>query len=197
MPIKNVRDRKNELRAKYKKIRSDCPKEIKTGLDRKIAEKFFSLEEYASCKTLFTFVSSQIEVDTVEIIKKALADGKQIAVPKCTDKSGLMDFYYITSLDSLKKGAFSILEPDTEACEKVEDLEQGLCIVPGLCFDFQGYRIGFGKGYYDRFLQKFSGTTVGICYSKCIEKELPKGAFDKSVDIIVTEKYINNTRNVF
>lgn len=188
MPIRNVRQQKNELRAKYKKIRKECPPEIKIGLDKKITEKFLSLEDYISCKTLFTFVSSDIEVDTTQIIKRALADGKNVAVPKCTDKTGHMDFYYINSLDDLKTGYFSILEPDVEICKKAEELT-GLCIVPGLCFDYEGYRIGFGKGYYDRFLQKFKGATVGICYSKCIEKELPKGAYDKSVDIIVTDKF--------
>lgn len=188
MPIKNVRQQKIELRAKYKKIRTECPPDIKSNLDKKITEKFLSLEEYTLCKTIFTFVSSDIEVDTIEIIKKALSDGKQVAVPKCTDKAGHMDFYYINSFDDLKKGYFSILEPDTDNCKKVGDYS-GLCIVPGLCFDYQGYRIGFGKGYYDRFLQNFKGKTVGICYSKCIEKELPKGAFDRSVDIVVTDKY--------
>lgn len=188
MPIKNVRQRKMELRAKYKKIRIECPPDIKVTLDKKISERFFSLEEYTKCDTLLTFVSSNIEVDTIEIIKRALADGKKVAVPKCTDKTGHMDFYYIKSLDELKKGYFSILEPDTEICQKAEDC-CGLCIVPGLCFDYMGYRIGFGKGYYDRFLQNFSGITVGICYSKCIEKELPRGTYDKSVDILVTDKF--------
>ena len=197
MSLMNLRQRKNELRVKYKKIRTECPNDVKQRLDNGIAEKFLSLEEYKNCDTLFIFVSSPIEVDTSEIINKALADGKKVAVPKCRDKWGLMDFYFITSTESLKKGAFSIMEPDPEKCELVKDLSQGLCVVPGLSFDFQGYRLGFGKGYYDRFLDKFKGVSVGICYSKCIEKELPKGNYDKQVDILVTEKYINHTQIVF
>ena len=189
MPIKNVRQQKIELRAKYKKIRTECPPDIKVKLDKKITDKFLALEEYTSCKVLFAFVSSDIEVDTMEIIKRALADGKQVAVPKCTDKMGHMEFYFIKSLEDLKVGYFSILEPVTDICVKAEEYD-GLCIVPGLCFDYQGFRIGFGKGYYDRFLQNFNGTTVGICYSKCVEKELPRGTYDKSVDVVVTDKYI-------
>ena len=189
MPIKNVRQQKIELRTKYKKIRTECPSDIKKKLDKKITEKFLSLEEYTSCEVIFAFVSSDIEVDTIEIIKIALADGKQIAVPKCLDKTGHMEFYFINSLDDLKEGYFSLLEPDTDICKKADKYD-GLCIVPGLCFDYQGFRIGFGKGYYDRFLQDFKGLTVGICYSKCVEKELPRGAYDKSVDIVVTDKYI-------
>ncbi len=197
MSLMNLRQRKSELRAKYKRIRTECPKDVKQKLDHGIADKFLSLDEYKHCETLFIFVSSSIEVDTYEIIGKALADGKKVAVPKCRDKSGLMDFYFITSTDCLKKGAFSIMEPDPEKCELADDLSQGVCVVPGLSFDFQGYRLGFGKGYYDRFLDKFKGISVGICYSKCIEKELPKGNYDKQVDILVTEKYINHTQIVF
>ena len=166
MPLsKNIRQRKNELRAVYKRLRTNCPKDVKRELDRKLTEKFLSLDEYK--------------------------DGKRIAVPKCIDKTGLMDFYYIDSTDCLKKGSFSIMEPDEEICEKVTDFSDGLCLVPGLCFDYQGYRLGFGKGYYDRFLEKFGGISVGICYSRCIEKELPKGIFDKNADILVTDKFIN------
>ncbi len=197
MPLKNVRQRKNELRAVYKRIRVQCPQDIRQSLDRQLAENFWELEEYKACKTLFVFVSTPIEVDTSAIISKALADGKKLAVPKCRDKNGKMDFYYIDSLECLEVGAYSIMEPDEKKCEKVTDLSEGLCIVPGLCFDFQGYRLGFGKGYYDRFLQNFKGTTVGLCYSRCTERELPKGIYDRAVDILVTEKFTNYTKNVF
>lgn len=197
MPVsRNVRQRKAELRSVYKRLRSQCPAEVKKELDRRLSQQFLSLDEYKSCKTLFAFVSTPIEVDTSVIISTALKDGKRVAVPKCRDKSGLMDFFYITSTDCLKKGAFSIMEPDEALCERVTDLSDGLCLVPGLCFDRQGYRIGFGKGYYDRFLEEFGGTTVGICYSRCIEKELPRGIFDRNTDILVTEKFTNYTQCV-
>lgn len=197
MPLsKNIRQRKNELRAVYKRLRVNCPKDVKEELDKKLTMQFLSLDEYKKCKTLFAFVSTPIEVDTSKIIETALKDGKRLAVPKCRDKTGLMDFYYISSTDCLKKGAFSIMEPDETLCEKVTGFSDGLCLVPGLCFDCQGYRLGFGKGYYDRFLEKFGGISVGICYSRCIEKELPKGIFDKNTDILVTDKFINYTRNV-
>ena len=197
MPLKNVKHQKSELRAVYKRLRAECPQKVKVALDRSLAENLWELEEYKSCKTLLVFVSTPIEVDTSAIINKAFADGKRVAVPKCRDKHGQMDFYYIESKDSLKSGAYSIMEPDEEICDKVTDLSEGLCIVPGLCFDLQGFRLGFGKGYYDRFLDVFGGVTVGLCYSRYIEKELPKGIFDKSVDVLVTEKFTNYTHNVF
>lgn len=197
MPLKNVKQQKSELRAVYKRLRAECPQDVKATLDKSLAENLWKLEEYKSCKTLFVFVSTPIEVDTSAIIDRAFADGKRVAVPKCRDKHGQMDFYYIELKNSLKSGAYSIMEPDEEICEKVSDLSEGLCIVPGLCFDLQGFRLGFGKGYYDRFLDVFGGVTVGLCYSRYIEKELPKGIFDKSVDVLVTEKFTNYTHNVF
>jgi 5-formyltetrahydrofolate cyclo-ligase len=193
MLIGNLKNRKTELRAKHRRFRQKCPPEIKSTLDQKLTAAFLSLDEYKSCKTLFAFVSSDIEVDTSEIIKSAFANGKRVAVPKCRNKKGLMDFYYINSTADLKRGAFNILEPDADICEKVTSFDEGLCIVPGLCFDKYGYRLGFGKGYYDRFLDEFSGISVGLCYSKCIEQKLPVGAYDKPVDILITEKYTNRT----
>lgn len=194
MPLKNVREQKAFLRTKYKRLRQECPTELKRELDRKLTERFLSLDEYIECKTLFAFVSMPFECDTHSIIKRAFSDGKAVAVPKCVNKSGEMDFYFINSLDELEKDSFSILEPNPEKCKRAVDFSSGLCIVPGLCFDYQGYRLGFGGGYYDRFLEKFGGASVGICYSKCIEKELPKGIFDKQTDILVTEKFINYNR---
>ena len=197
MPVTDVKALKAELRAKHRKIRESCPADVKSSLDQRLAQRLFDLDEYRQCEKLFAFVSSQIEVDTSEIIKRALSEGKQVAVPRCTDKKGRMEFYFIKSQNQLEKGAFGIMEPRTDICEQVADLSGGLCIVPGICFDMFGYRVGFGKGYYDRFLERFGGITAGLCYSKCTEHELPRGTHDKPVDILITEKYVNHTNNLY
>ena len=194
MPLINVRKRKHELRARFKRYRAECPPELKKSLDAQLFERFTALEEYNSADVLFAYISQPIECDTSAIIADAFSSGRRVAVPRCGEKSGDMDFYYITSLGDLDPGKFGIMEPVPEKCEKAEDLSAGLCVVPGLCFDLQGYRIGFGKGYYDRFLQRFGGVTVGVCYYKCIQNDLPTGVYDKTVDILLTEKFIN--RNV-
>lgn len=187
----NVREKKQALRARYKKLRQACPPEVKRRLDEKLTESFLSLDEYKSCEALFTFVSSPIECDTRQIIERALADGKKVAVPKCVSRSGDMRFYYITSPGELSAGMYGIPEPDEKRCKPADSYENALCIVPGLCFDYRHYRVGFGKGYYDRFLEQFSGISAGICYSKYIESEIPRGAFDRNTDILVTEKFID------
>ncbi len=191
MLLVNIKEEKRRLRAKYKKLRKTCPPQVKERLDRGLTGRVLQLSEYREAKTLFIFVSSPIECDTCGIIADALKSGKRVAVPRCADKSGRMDFYYINSFDDLSKGTFSLLEPDPKVCEKAVDFSGGLCVVPGLCFDLEGYRIGFGKGYYDRFLSVFGGTTAGICYSKYTVKQLPRGAHDRHTDLLVTEKFTN------
>ena len=189
----NVRERKRALRAQFKRLRAECPAQLKREMDKKLFERFVSLEEYAACDTLFAYISGEIECDTSAIILRALADGKRIAVPRCAERTNEISFYFINSYDDLEKGKYGILEPKTEVCERAEDFSRGLCLVPGLSFDLQGYRLGFGKGYYDRFRSRFGGVTAGICYAKCTLTELPRGAFDRAVDILITEKFMNRT----
>lgn len=194
MLLVNVKEEKQRLRARYKKLRVQCPPELKRSLDEKLTAAVLGTEEYQNCQTLFIFVSSPIECDTSKIISDALSSGKRVAVPRCADTPGVMDFYYITSPGDLEKGAFSLFEPDPEKCEPAEDLSDGFCIVPGLCFDLEGYRVGFGKGYYDRFLDSFKGITAGICYTRYVLKELPRGTYDRHTDMLITEKFINRNR---
>lgn len=194
MPVKNLKQKKIELRSKYKKLRMNMTTEQKSALDSALTENFISNSEYKSADTLFAFVSKDIEVETKNIINNAFSQGKKVAVPKCKTKDRLMDFYYINSFDDLVKGAYDIMEPDTSKCKLVEDFSSGICMVPGLVYDREGYRLGFGKGYYDRFLNKFKGVTMGVCYSRCMEDELPRGYYDKPIHLIITEKYTIDTR---
>ena len=189
----NVRDKKTDLRLKFKKLRETCPPDVKRRLDERLTRNFLSLEEYKACKTLYTFVSGEIECDTRKIIATAFEDGKRVAVPKCVNKFGDMQFYFISSFDDLVSGMYGIPEPDDTRCKPAGCFENALCIVPGLCFDLLHYRIGFGKGYYDRFLESFGGVSTGICYSKYILNEVPRGAFDRRTDILVTEKFIDRS----
>ena len=186
--MRNLKLEKNILREKYKNIRMGMTSEMKDEYDRKIFERVTSLYQYKHCRYLFIYVSKELEVDTKMLIQKALTDGKQVAVPKCIE-GHKMDFYVIRSFDDLEKGAFGLLEPKTDICPKVTSYYRAMCIVPGMSFDFRGCRIGYGGGYYDRFLADFNGSKIGICYSSCIQWKLPKGIHDTAVDLIVTEKY--------
>lgn len=195
MYVKNIKEVKKNLRARYRQFRERLGAEQKLGLDSTIQSRLLALNEYAKAETVFTYVSKQIEVDTIALIKAALANHKQVAVPRCVPDTYDMEFYYITSLEDLEKGTFGVMEPNIVKCRLVPADAIGLCIVPGLSFDAQGYRLGYGKGYYDRFLAEFQGDTVGICYAGCVQWNLPHGYYDKPVDILITEKYIRRMAN--
>ena len=110
-PPVNLKEYKTGLRARYKELRRAMPPEQKDAADRRIADRLSRLGCYRRCSTLLTYVSSPIEVGTREIIARALADGKRVAVPRCVPGTREMEFYLIESCDDLEPGAFGILEP--------------------------------------------------------------------------------------
>ncbi len=190
MQVKDIRPIKQQLREHYKQLRRELPPKDKEHRDRRVADHVRRLWQYTKNDTLLCYVSTDIEVDTHRIIECALQDGKKVAVPRCIPGTRLMEFYYIDSLSDLAPGSFGVLEPVADPEKLLTDLSSGLCLVPALCYDLEGYRLGYGKGYYDRYLAGFEGSLVGLCYSDCIERHLPHGRFDRPVETLVTEDYI-------
>lgn len=189
----DIREHKDALRKKYKQIRREMPESVKKSRDDMILSRLLSLSAYRNCRTLLTYVSTGIEVDTLGFIKQALADGKTVAVPRCVKGTRDMVFYIIKSLDDLEIGSFSVMEPIPKKCAKLKKFDGALCIIPALAYDRYGYRLGYGKGYYDRFLSAHKGLIrVGIEYCCCMETELMHGRYDVPADILVTEKYVKN-----
>ncbi len=193
MPIEDIRALKRRLREEYRAKRTALTPEEKENRDAAVASTVRSLWQYRDNTLLLVYVSTPIEVDTRRIIEQALADGKRVAVPYCIPDTRDMEFYYISSLEDLAPGSFGVLEPKPSPETLVTDLSAGLCLIPAFCYDFSGYRLGYGKGYYDRFLARFGGNMIGICYSDCIRHRLPHGRFDRAVELIVTEKFIRRT----
>ena len=189
----DIRDHKNKLRNKYKSIRTSMTYEYKSKLDNAVFNRLISLNVYKQADVILTFVSTDIEVDTHQLIKYSLEQGKKVAVPKCISGTRNMAFYLIESFDDLEVATFSVLEPKTDKCTILENFENSICIVPGLAFDLNGYRLGYGKGYYDRFLSRYNGKTIGVCYCSCTLNKLIKGKFDRNVDILITDKFIHRT----
>lgn len=189
----DIREHKTELRNKYKQLRRDMPDDVKRQRDEKIFSRLIRLDAYRSAKTVLTYVSTDIEVDTIKFIKHALNDGKTVAVPRCVPNTRDMVFYIIRSLHDLEPGSFSVLEPIPKKCMKLKDFNGAFCIVPALVYDRYGYRLGYGKGYYDRFLSAHKKLfRVGIGYCCCTVTELVHGRFDVAVNTLVTEKYVKN-----
>lgn len=192
MQIKNIKEYKIKLRDKFKAIRLGYSPEQKAKLDNDIIGRLMRTYQYKNASTILCYVSTPLEVDTRLLIKKALDDGKRVAVPKCKPETTTMDFYLITSFEDLEKGTFGVLEPIQSRCEIFRG-DEGICIVPGLCFDHFGYRLGYGKGYYDRFLTNYSQTKIGICYNDCVQQRLFHGRYDVPVDLLITERYLRIT----
>ena len=190
----DIRKYKQELRANCRAKRQALSLEAKATLDRSVAENVRRLKEYRPAKTLLIYMSTPIEVDTVQIIKNAWADGKRVAVPRCIPDSRDMEFHYIDSLECLAPGTFSVLEP-APSLPVVAAFTGCLMIVPGMQFDMKGYRIGYGKGYYDRYMVRFTGISAGICYSDELRPFMYHGRFDRCVDIVVTDKRIKTCRS--
>lgn len=188
----DIRIIKQELRRKYRSIRESMDPQEKERLDRMIFERLIDLPAYREAKKLLCFVSTSIEVDTIRILDHALAVGKTVAVPKCLDRQGNMDFFCIRSRTELSPGEFGLLEPDPQHAARLTDFQNSVCILPAFSFDTDGYRLGFGSGYYDRFLRRYDGAgkKLGVCYNSCIASRLPRGRFDQTADYIITPKYV-------
>ena len=193
MPVMDIRPIKAELRQKYRSLRQAMPQEIKEQKDDAIALQVRRLWQYQRNNVLLIYVSTSIEVDTHRIIRRAIADGKRVAVPRCVPDTRNMEFYYIDSIEELSPGMFGVLEPSANPDRLYKECEGGLCIVPAFSYDWRGYRLGYGKGYYDRFLSRFEGNMVGICYSDCVQRSLPHGRYDRPVELLVTETYLRRT----
>ncbi len=176
---------KAELRAKKLNDRNTADTVQKARHDTAIYNHLISSSEYLGSKTILCYVSTNFEIDTINFLNFALLDNKNIFVPKC-DENYNIKFYNITALSQLSVGKYSILEPDLSRPQLL-DATDALCIVPGLCFDSTGYRLGYGKGYYDRFLKDFNGKSIGLCYSYNVEPSIPHDKYDVKTDLVLTE----------
>lgn len=184
-----IRTQKSEMREKYLAVRMAMPQEQKDAFDNKIHSKLFASITYRHGTDILLYASTRGEADTWAIFDRAISDGKKVAFP-CCNPDNTMTFRYVTSKEQLKARTFGILEPDPE-CEVCSPCNFSLLIVPGLLYDKSGYRIGYGKGFYDRFLSTFEGVSIGLCYSSFLLPEVPKSRYDRHVDIIITEKGVH------
>ena len=174
---------KENLRTLVKEFRKNLTSEQKHNKDFSIFKKVVNLYEYKRANRVLLYYSKDIEVDTKEIIKHALDCKKQVFLPKCIGQD--MYFYKINSFEDLQQGSFGMLEPKSE-CENYSFSESSdFCVVPALAVDKQKYRLGYGKGYYDRFLKNFCGAKCVICYKENLVERLPVFETDISCDMVI------------
>lgn len=187
-----VTSQKKELRRELKAARAAMSIEKKRFCDERIQGTFLKTNTFRLTDSLLIYRSIDDEVATDAVIARSLEKNKSVFLPRCTkddDGNDIMVFHRIYSLDDLTIGAYGIPEPSSDL-PIFEEKGHCVCIVPGLAFDRHGYRIGYGKGYYDRFLKNFNGTKIGLCRHEFLKEHLPVGRFDYKVDMIITEKGI-------
>jgi 5-formyltetrahydrofolate cyclo-ligase len=152
-----------------------------------IHKKVLAEEKVKKAQVIGITLSSFPEVDTWNLIQELWKLGKQVVVPKCEPASRGMTFYRIDSFDQLEVVYMKLKEPIPSVTKKIEGTQIDVLIVPGVVFNKQGYRIGFGGGYYDRFLSGYNGATFALAFNCQIVDELPIERFDIPVQYIITE----------
>lgn len=187
--VKNMeRKLKKDIRVKVKQCRREAHAEEITKNSDLICDTFFSLPEYTQAETIFAYVDCKNEVQTEKVIRQCWKDGKKVAVPKVFGQ--IMKYYYIHSFDDLEEGYFGIMEPKDALLEEAV-CEDGLMILPGVAFDVKRHRVGYGGGFYDRYLEVHPHMKkIAFAFEFQLFEEVPFEAFDIQPEKIITEKRI-------
>lgn len=185
-----LRQHKTEIRTAYMEKRANMPAEERAAKNAAVCKSVLASATYRFADTLLLYYPREDEVDVLPIARAALEAGKKVAFPKCHPADKSMDFHFVSSVEDFEKGEYDIMEPVNSLgiYNKENSLRDNcICIVPAVVYDKKGYRIGYGGGYYDRYLSGFRGTVVGIAYRDFILPNVPHGRFDVAVDVLISE----------
>ena len=173
---------KTSLRKAIREKKRAMTTEQIEAASEKLGELFAECEAYKNAKTIYGYLPYNQEVRTVPMLERALREGKRVAVPKVIGDE--MRFIYMTDLNAVECGYAGIPEPVADGPEA--DDPEALVLMPGLAFDPQGHRIGYGGGFYDRFLAKEPNhPTVALCYDFQLLPVLETEEFDIPVDCVL------------
>lgn len=162
-------------------------KEAYQQLSNDIHTRLYTLPNWKEAKTIGLTVSRGREVNTSPIIERAWTENKHVVVPKCDPNTNSMEFREIHSFQQLEEVYFGLKEPVVSKTRIVTKNEIDLIIVPGICYDKEGYRIGYGGGYYDRYLTNYNKDTLSLAFSFQIIDMVPRENHDIPVNRIITE----------
>lgn len=186
-------EEKKAFRKKMQRLREELPLQERAAADKKRNAQVLSWKRYQEAELLLFYVSYRSEADTRDLIRKALAEGRRVAVPRVEGEE--LTFYRITSFSQLAEGYRGILEPDVKCSEPVryEDVpaERVLLFAPGCAFDKNGGRMGYGGGFYDRFLQKHPELyCAALAFEAQLVAKVPCEEWDRRVSCVITEQEI-------
>lgn len=180
---------KKELKDAVLKKRSSLLKKEARDKSQRIMRKLFSTIEYKKAKNILFYISFNNEVDTCRMVSEALCN-KKIIVPITDKKNKKLILSELKCFNDLGKGCYGILEPKKGKIKNFNKNKIELIIVPGVVFDAEGYRIGYGHGYYDRFLKKINRNIplIGLAYDFQVVEKVPRESHDIPVNVIITDK---------
>lgn len=184
---------KNLLRIALRKHRQELPLNLVQEDSARIRENLLSLDRIRLAASVMLYLPARGEVDTWPLLDHFWARGSEILLPRCCDGSpGIMDAYAVTSREDLGPGCFGLIEPRMERAILVRKPQPEVIILPALAFDRRGYRLGFGGGYYDRFLPTLgcAPLLVGPAYAFQLLDSIPVEPWDQPVEMIVTPESI-------
>ncbi|MCI5840136.1 MAG: 5-formyltetrahydrofolate cyclo-ligase [Peptoniphilaceae bacterium] len=176
---------KKDLRKEFKEKRKNLDKKEKEILDDKIFENLLKIEKFKKAKTVFAYISLDDEINTEKLIEFCFKENKKVYIPYIIS-NGIMKPRLLKDKSDLINGKYNILTTKNE--EEIQNPE--ITIVPGLCFDEEKYRLGYGGGFYDRFLEKNETESIGLFYEFQKIEKVPINEYDKKLDIIVSDKKI-------
>ncbi|CCU80390.1 5-formyltetrahydrofolate cyclo-ligase [Halanaerobium saccharolyticum subsp. saccharolyticum DSM 6643] len=188
---------KEKIREKCLSQRAQISNTKVSSWSKKIKNKFFDLPQLENAKKVMAYASMRKEIETFELLEELLEKGYLVYLPYTRQDIVDLGTAQINNLDKdLKDGVFGVQEPVVKIRDEEVPVDFDIIIVPGACFTVQGYRIGYGGGYYDSFLAKHANGAlkVGFCYDCFIVDSIPVEDHDVPVDLIITEKRIINIK---
>ena len=187
MELNHQKDQKKDLRRRIREILSSVTLEERRASDQALFEGFLALPQVMTAQTILLFYGVGIEPDTKQLLAPLLAAGKRVALPRILPERQMEARLVGTpGRDALHIGPLAIPEP-SEDCPLLLPEEIDLILVPALCCDRAGYRLGQGGGYYDRYLRAYDGPTVALCRELVLQERLPREAHDWPVQVLITE----------
>ncbi len=175
---------KQEIRNTIRSIRDNIPEEQISEKSKTIIQHLKDLDEFKKANIVMSYLSLKSEVNTIELIKEQLQQ-KTVIIPFVEENN--IKISKLSDFNDLKEGNFGVLEPIKKE-EYKENLD--IVLVPGIAFDQSGARIGFGKGFYDRFLKDRNSLKIGLAFEEQITKNIPTEDYDIPMDMIITEKRV-------
>lgn len=179
-------DQKRRLRQEVHLWRRTFSPEQKKRQERDILHRVLALSSWKGSETIFVYHATTQEIATQGIIRAGLEAGKRIALPRCNYQTRELEFYRWQG-EPLLAAPLGIYEPDPDRCPRVLPEEEGLCVTPALAADLEGYRLGYGGGWYDRFLAEYRGTAAVLMWDRWLLEAVPAEPHDRPADLIVTE----------